>query len=191
MGERVKSSDSRNEHCSCQGHRVTGFNDLSAAQVNTEVDTALADVGLTSTITGRIDASVSSRASQASVDTRGHQCGRDSDDTGTSGVIVATNNDKTGYAIGAGGIGSGAFASGAITAASLNGDAVDEILDDQIGDGTITVRQALKLMVAALGGKVSGAGTSTITIRNYADTTDVVVASVDGSGNRTSTTVTL
>lgn len=174
-----------------KGTGVTGFNDLSAAQVNTEVDTALSDVGLTSTITGRIDASVSSRASQTSVDTVDTNVDSILDDTGTSGVIVATNNDKTGYAIGAGGIGSGAFASGAITAASLNSDAVDEILDEQIGDGTITARQALKLLVAALGGKVSGAGTSTITIRNYADTTDVVVASVDGSGNRTSTTVSL
>lgn len=174
-----------------KGTGITGFNDLSAAQVNTEVDTALSDVGLTSTITGRIDASMSSRASQASVDTVDTNVDSILDDTGTSGVIVATNNDKTGYAIGTGGIGSGAFASGAITAASLNSDAVDEILDEQIGDGTITARQALKLLVAALGGKVSGAGTSTITIRNYADTTDVVVASVDGSGNRSSTTVTL
>jgi hypothetical protein len=34
---------------------------LTAAQVNAEADTALADVGLTSTVTGRIDAAVSSR----------------------------------------------------------------------------------------------------------------------------------
>lgn len=46
-----------------KGVGVTGFNDLSAAAVNAEVDTGLADVGLTATITGRIDASVSSRAS--------------------------------------------------------------------------------------------------------------------------------
>lgn len=44
-----------------KGTGVTGFNDLSAAQVNTEADTALSDVGLTSTITGRIDAAVSTR----------------------------------------------------------------------------------------------------------------------------------
>lgn len=46
--------------------------DLTAtmkASVNTEVDTALSDVGLTSTVTGRIDATVSSRATQTSVDT--------------------------------------------------------------------------------------------------------------------------
>lgn len=52
-----------------KGTGVTGFNDLSAAAVNAEVDTAIADVGLTTTITGRIDAAVSTRATQTSVDT--------------------------------------------------------------------------------------------------------------------------
>lgn len=100
-------------------------------------------------------------------------------------------DDKTGYAIGVGGIGATAFAAGAINAAALASDAVDEILDETIGDGTITLRQAAKLMVAALGGKVSGGGTATVTIRNVADTADIVVASVDGAGNRTSVTVNL
>jgi hypothetical protein len=36
---------------------------LTAAQVNAEADTALADVGLTNTVTGRIDAAISSRLS--------------------------------------------------------------------------------------------------------------------------------
>lgn len=39
------------------------------AQVNTEADTALADVGLTSTVTGRIDATISSRATPANITT--------------------------------------------------------------------------------------------------------------------------
>lgn len=45
-----------------KGVGVTGFNDLSAAQVNTEADTALADVGVTTTVTGRIDAAITTRA---------------------------------------------------------------------------------------------------------------------------------
>jgi hypothetical protein len=49
-----------------KGTGVTGFNDLSAAQVNAEVDTALADVGVTLTVTGRIDAAISSRLASAS-----------------------------------------------------------------------------------------------------------------------------
>jgi hypothetical protein len=44
---------------------ITALNNLSAAQVNAEVDTALADVGLTTTITGRIDAAVSTRLATA------------------------------------------------------------------------------------------------------------------------------
>jgi len=38
---------------------------LTAAQVNAEVDTALSDVGLTTTITGRIDQAISSRLASA------------------------------------------------------------------------------------------------------------------------------
>ena len=53
-----------------KGTDLTGFNDLSAAQVNTEADTALADVGLTTTVTGRIDAAVSTRATPAQVKTQ-------------------------------------------------------------------------------------------------------------------------
>lgn len=49
-----------------KGTGVTGFNDLSAAAVNAEVDTALSDVGLTTVVTGRIDAAISSRLAGAS-----------------------------------------------------------------------------------------------------------------------------
>jgi hypothetical protein len=44
-----------------KGVGLLGLNDLSAAQVNAEADTALADVGLTTTVTGRIDAPILSR----------------------------------------------------------------------------------------------------------------------------------
>jgi hypothetical protein len=83
-----------------------------------------------------------------------------------------------------------AIATDAIDADALAANAVDEILDDTIGDGTLTVRQALRICVAALSGKLSGAGTTTITIRNAADSADVVVATVDASGNRSATTIT-
>jgi antitoxin (DNA-binding transcriptional repressor) of toxin-antitoxin stability system len=43
------------------GTAEVAFSTLTAAQVNAEADTALADVGLTNTVTGRIDATVSSR----------------------------------------------------------------------------------------------------------------------------------
>jgi hypothetical protein len=49
-----------------KGTGITGFNDLSAAQVNAEADAALSDVGLTTTVTGRIDAAISTRLASAS-----------------------------------------------------------------------------------------------------------------------------
>lgn len=52
-----------------------------------------------------------------------------------------------------------------------------------------TAQEIMRVMAAALAGEVSGAGTSTVTIRDIADTTDRIVASVDGSGNRTAVTL--
>lgn len=47
----------------------SGLSTLSAAQVGTEVDNSLADIGLSTTVTGRLDANVSSRATPAQVGT--------------------------------------------------------------------------------------------------------------------------
>ena len=89
----------------------------------------------------------------------------------TAGVTVTTNNDKTGYALSTAG--------------------VDAILDDTIGDSTITLRQAVKVMLASLAGKLSGAATTTVSIRNVADDTNVIVATVDADGNRSAVTLTV
>lgn len=48
---------------------IAALNNISAAQVNSECDIALADVGLTTTVTGRVDAAVSTRATPAQVNT--------------------------------------------------------------------------------------------------------------------------
>lgn len=82
------------------------------------------------------------------------------------------------------------LASNAVTAAALASDAVDEIWDETIGDGTLTSRQAMRILVAALAGKLSGASTTTVTIRNAADSANVIVATVDSDGNRSAITVT-
>ncbi len=69
----------------------------------------------------------------------------------------------------------------------------DAVLDavDSIETG-MTMRQALRLIAAAVGGKVSGGGTTTITFRNaVADDTDRIVATVDNDGNRTAIAVDL
>jgi len=70
---------------------------------------------------------------------------------------------------------------------------LDDLLDasDSIETG-LTLRGALRLMVAALAGKISGGGTTTITIRNaVADSKARITATVDSSGNRTAITTDL
>lgn len=55
-------------------------------------------------------------------------------------------------------------------------------------EGAYTAEQVLKLMAAALAGKVSGAEANTVRFRDLADTTDRITATVDVDGNRTDIT---
>jgi hypothetical protein len=74
----------------------------------------------------------------------------------------------------------------AVSGSSLAADIVD--LADAIETG-LTLRQAMRLALAVLAGKISGGGTSTETFRNaVADSKNRVVATVDASGNRTAIT---
>lgn len=76
---------------------------------------------------------------------------------------------------------------GDIPTATQNADA---LLDRSAGVETgITPRQALRLGLAADAGKLSGAATATIKIRDRADTKDRITATVDADGNRTAVTV--
>jgi hypothetical protein len=59
-----------------------------------------------------------------------------------------------------------------------------ELLESGYSAGDI-----MRVMSAALAGEVSGAGTATVTIRDIADAKDRIVASVDGTGNRTAVTL--
>lgn len=63
------------------------------------------------------------------------------------------------------------------------------LLDSADGIETgLTPRGALRLIAAALAGKVSGAGGSTVTIRNVGDTKNRIQATVDSDGNRSAVT---
>ena len=70
------------------------------------------------------------------------------------------------------------------SAEAIAGTAVDTIVDEEV-DGTVTLRQTLRLANSANGGKLSGAGTLNVVIRDLADTKDRVTATVDVDGNRT------
>ena len=56
-------------------------------------------------------------------------------------------------------------------------------------EGTLTIDKALRIILASAAGKLSGAATTSITIRDTDDTKDRVVATVDSDGNRTAVTL--
>lgn len=126
--------------------------------------TALGDTRI-----ANLDATISSRTkpadTQAAVTVAGSVTGAVG--SVTAGVTVTTNNDKTGYALSSAGV-------TAIWA--------------EVVEGTTTAVQAVRGMLSALFGKLSGATTPTITIRDLADSKNRIVATVDADGNRTAIT---
>ncbi len=61
-----------------------------------------------------------------------------------------------------------------------------------VAEGAYTWDNIMRLVLAAEGAKVSGGGTTTVTIRDASDTKDRVVATVDpATGNRTAVTLDL
>jgi hypothetical protein len=74
-----------------------------------------------------------------------------------------------------------------------NALAADTVLDKANGVETgLTLRNALRLIASALAGKLSGAATATVVIKNaIADDKDRITATVDADGNRTAITTDL
>jgi hypothetical protein len=84
-------------------------------------------------------------------------------DTGTDGVVLSTATQQ------------------AIASALLD-------LANGVETG-ITVRQGLRVVLSALAGKLSGAATTTVRVRDTSDSKDRIVATVDADGNRTAVTL--
>ena len=56
-------------------------------------------------------------------------------------------------------------------------------------EGTYTLKDAIRIILAFAAGKVSGGGTSSIKFRSTGDDVDRIQATVDSSGNRTAVTI--
>ena len=112
---------------------------LTAAQVNTECDTALSDVGLTSTVTGRIDAAVSSRLA-------------------TSGYTAPANSDITAIKAKTDNLPASPAATGDIPSAAT---IADEVWDTQTSalttSGAIGTRLKNSSTVATTGAQLAAA----------------------------------
>lgn len=158
------------------------------AQVGTKINSILEDTGTTGVpaVNGNVTGSVASIAA-GGIAANSFAAGA------IDAAAIAAN------AIGASEIADGAidaatFAAGAITATviatgaidadALAADAVDEIWDE-VMEGTTTARQSMRLANSANGAIVAGAATTTVTIRDLADSKDRVTATVDANGNRT------
>jgi len=59
----------------------------------------------------------------------------------------------------------------------------------EIIEGTYTLKDAIRIILAFAAGKVSGGGTSSIKFRSTGDDVDRIQATVDASGNRTAVTL--
>lgn len=145
--------------------------------------TALSNVTWTDTKAGYLDATVSSRLATAGYTAP--------DNTNIGAIKTQTdkfsfdgsnyvnahdkvNDDKTGYSL---------------TSAEENAIA-DALLDRGNGiETSYTLRQALRIVLSALGGKLSGAASTTVYIRDVGDAKDRITATVDSDGNRTAVTL--
>ena len=70
----------------------------------------------------------------------------------------------------------------------LSATGVDDVLDE-VYEGWTTLRQFLRVAASALFGKLAGAATTSVTIRDEADTKNRIAATVDSDGNRTAVTL--
>ncbi len=121
-------------------------------------------------------------------------------------VVGSVGSVTAGVSVGAGGIQSTSFAASAIDAAAIATDAIgsNEIAATAVTKiaagvfaraftaayGSLTFEQIMEVLVASQAAKTSGGATTTFTIRNIADSADVIVATVDASGNRSAVTIT-
>lgn len=117
-------------------------------------------------------------------------------DTGTAGVVVAAGS-KTGYSLAADQsavtVGTvNALAANSVTASVLATDAVNELMAAiaaQVVDGTVTVAQLRKILLAIFVGETAGAGTGTLQFFRQDGTTIELQNVYDVNGNRVTGTI--
>jgi len=73
---------------------------------------------------------------------------------------------------------------GLIVTGAGDPNTVADAIFNYTAEGSLNFKDVVRLIMATLLGKVSGAGTTTITFRNTPDSKDRVVATVDEVGNR-------
>ena len=112
--------------------------------------------------------------------------------TGGYGFEVYAGSGSNADAIYLGGDGTGKSVNAPQNIAVSDGNLTLAAIRDAVWAKTIetgyTALQSTRLMLSALAGKLSGAATTTVTIRNAADSKNRIVATVDSDGNRSAVT---
>lgn len=145
---------------------LTGGGDISVAQINAIVDAV-------SALTAAGDISGAALLAK-----------------GVIAAVVIGVGDTAGTLNGPAGMSADVVVTGDLLSTANVADAILDALNG-VEQG-LTVREAMRLISAAVAGKVSGGGTSTVTFRSAeADDKDRIVATVDASGNRTAITTDL
>lgn len=105
----------------------------------------------------------------------------------TSGDFTATMKTSIGTAVAASAVAS--VTAGCTLTTGERNSVADALLDRTDGvETSLSPRGALRLITSASAAKLSGAATTTVTIRNVGDTKDRITATVDSSGNRSAVT---
>ena len=146
------------------------------------VDTAMGTAGLTATAVDDIWDEATSGHSTAGTTGKALTDAGSAGDPWSTAVPGSYTSGTAGYRIG-----NALSNSGTVT---LGATGMDNVLDATSGIETgLTLRGALRLMAAAVAGKISGGGTTTVTFRNaVADGKNRIVATVDTNGNRSAIT---
>lgn len=129
-----------------------------------------------------------------SADVAAVQADTDNIQTRLPAALVGGRMDSSVGAMASGVILSASFAAGAIDSSVIGTTGAQEIADAVLAtavDGSVTLKQILQIIAAAASGKLTGAATTTITIRDVNDTRNCIVATVDASGNRSAVTYTV
>ena len=75
------------------------------------------------------------------------------------------------------------------TLETLSDEIAAKMASSEIIEGTYTLKDAIRIILAFAAGKVSGGGTASIKFRSMGDDVDRIQATVDSSGNRTAVTI--
>jgi hypothetical protein len=167
--------------------------DIAAAKVDTAAIKAKTD-SLTFTVAGMADANVVDWKGAAAPAMTGDAFARLGAPAGASvsADVAAVKTDTAAIGAKTTNLPATPAATGdamTLTAGERNSVA-DALLDRAAGVETgVTTRQGLRLMLASLVGKLSGAATTTVTIRDTTDAKNRIVATVDANGNRSAVTL--